>query len=142
MYDNNITERIKEYRTVRSHLTQKDLAEALDISLSVYRKLENNGEFSFEQLKNIADIFDIPFEDLLFGEPKKDLVPMVGRNKPKKPFRFHDLFDTMYEGGIPVPEHMLNDIKIILAKLSMQGRRELYQYAMFLYYRETKHQFK
>ncbi len=142
MYDNNITERIKEYRTVRSHLTQKELADALGITLSVYRRLENDGEFSYEQLKTLADIFDVPLEDLLFGEPKKDPVPLVDRNKPKKPFRFYELFDTMYEGGIPVPEHMLNDIKIILAKLSMQGRRELYQYAMFLYYRETKHRFK
>lgn len=62
---NIIAENIKKYRRLSGN-TQKDIAAKLDVSLSLYQKLEQgNRHFTFEQILSLCRIFHIGITDLI-----------------------------------------------------------------------------
>lgn len=62
---NIVSENVKKYRHLTGN-TQKDIAAKLDVSLSLYQKLEQgNRHFTFEQIISLCKIFHIGITDLI-----------------------------------------------------------------------------
>ncbi len=54
---------------IRKHAKYSDLAKALDIHIStLYRKLENNGDFDRQQIATIMDFLDVDDPNPIFFE--------------------------------------------------------------------------
>ncbi len=69
-----INERLKMLRTAKG-LSQSEMAEAIDVSLSSYQKYErekNSVTPSLDVLISLSDFFDISLDYLLGREPQKD----------------------------------------------------------------------
>ena len=64
---NNISERLKQYRTMKSY-SVREVASKLGVSPSTYRSWENGVSISGEPYLNLAKIFDISLTELLTGE--------------------------------------------------------------------------
>ncbi len=59
---------LKQARLV-SELTQKDMAEYLEICEDTYRKLERNpGIVTIEQAKKISDKLNVSYNDIFFAD--------------------------------------------------------------------------
>ena len=64
-----INEKIRFLRD-KKKLRHEDMAERLEISTSAYSRLENGEtKINVERLKKIAEILEVPVEDLLNSEP-------------------------------------------------------------------------
>jgi len=65
---NTVGERIKRYREGKN-FTQEYIAGKLNISQNTYSKIESGGiKLTTDRLKNIAEILQVPVEELLNGE--------------------------------------------------------------------------
>jgi transcriptional regulator with XRE-family HTH domain len=65
---NKLGFKIKKYREQKNY-TQAYMSEKLDISQNTYSKIETGGiKLTVDRLKQIADILEIPIEDIVSGE--------------------------------------------------------------------------
>lgn len=79
-----IGQRVKKYRT-KAHLTQSELAEALDVSTGYISQIEcGHTQVSLSRLDNIASIIDTRIENLISDlsdkEYKKNLILEITEN--------------------------------------------------------------
>lgn len=77
-----IGDRIRELRESKG-LNSKDLANALDINVSTYSKLENDRKsISVEELRKITEYFSVSADDILgTNEPKEDIILYMKKDK-------------------------------------------------------------
>ena len=67
-----IGQRVKEYR-IKAHLTQSELAEALDVSTGYISQIEcGHTQVSLNRLDSIASIINTKMENLIFDLSDKD----------------------------------------------------------------------
>lgn len=80
-------ERLKELRSAKG-MTQKDLAEKINISPQAVSRWENNEvEPSLETLRRLAEIFDVSMDDL-FGKEKKPEAEAPAQPAPEQKVLF------------------------------------------------------
>lgn len=93
---NEIAARIRELREACDY-TVEQLAEELDISPAVYTAYETDGDFPISVIYQIANKFDVDFNELVTGEPSRlDTYHIVrngeGRSVSRyEGYRFKDL---------------------------------------------------
>ncbi len=93
---NEIAARIRELREACDY-TAEQLAEELGVSLAVYNNYETDGDFPISVIYQIANKFDVDFNELVTGEPSRlDTYHIVrsgeGRSVSRyEGYRFKDL---------------------------------------------------
>ena len=93
---NEIAARIRELREVCDYTPEK-LAEELNISAEAYKGYEANGDFPISVIYEIANKFNVDFNELVTGEPSRiDTYQIVRRGKGRSisrypGYRFKDL---------------------------------------------------
>ena len=85
---NEIAARVKELREVCDY-TQEQLASELGLDPAAYAGYEENGDFPISVLYEIANKFNVDFNEIITGEPSRiDTYQVVRRGKGKSISRF------------------------------------------------------
>ncbi len=85
---NEIAARIRELREVCDYSVEK-LAEELSLSAEQYESYEKNGDFPISVIYEIANKFNVDFNELITGEPSRiDTFQVVRRGQGKSISRF------------------------------------------------------
>ena len=85
---NEITARIRELREVCGYSSEK-LAEELGVPAEQYAGYEANGDFPISVIYEIANKFNVDFNELITGEPSRiDTFQVVRRGQGKSISRF------------------------------------------------------
>ncbi|MBS1666785.1 MAG: helix-turn-helix transcriptional regulator [Bacteroidetes bacterium] len=100
---NGIHRAIKKFRELKE-MKQPEMAEKLNISLKAYQNFENGiTKLDLERLKEVANIFEIPIEDLINSE------------------------DGVYISEIKNNDVGFNNSEITINHTSTENERELYE---------------
>ncbi len=85
---NEIAARVKELREVCDY-SQEQLATELGLDPAAYAGYEENGDFPISVLYEIANKFNVDFNEIITGEPSRiDTYQVVRRGKGKSISRF------------------------------------------------------
>ena len=85
---NEIAARVKELREVCDY-SQEQLASELGLDPAAYAGYEENGDFPISVLYEIANKFNVDFNEIITGEPSRiDTYQVVRRGKGKSISRF------------------------------------------------------
>ena len=85
---NEIAARVRELREVCDY-SQEQLAKELGIETEQYADYEKNGDFPISVIYEIANKFNVDFNELITGEPSRiDTYHVVRRGKGKSVSRF------------------------------------------------------
>ena len=85
---NEIAARVKELREVCDY-SQEQLASELGLDPAAYAGYEENGDFPISVIYEIANKFNVDFNELVTGEPSRiDTYQVVRRGKGKSISRF------------------------------------------------------
>ncbi len=85
---NEIAARVRELREVCDY-TQEQLASELGLDPAAYAGYEENGDFPISVLYEIANKFNVDFNEIITGEPSRiDTYQVVRRGKGKSISRF------------------------------------------------------
>lgn len=85
---NEIAARVRELREVCDY-TQEQLASELGLDPAVYAGYEQNGDFPISVIYEIANKFNVDFNEIITGEPSRiDTFQVVRRGKGKSISRF------------------------------------------------------
>lgn len=82
--DLSINERIAAFRRL-SGLSQKQMANVLGIKPSTYSRMETKGSFKPEVLVKIAQILNVPIEEILYADPPKPVTEEFTPTKAAQP---------------------------------------------------------
>ena len=66
-----INQRVKKYRKL-SNLTQREVSEKLDMKEPTYSQMERKGSISADMIKQLAELFGISTEALLYDTSQSD----------------------------------------------------------------------
>lgn len=96
-YDNqSISERIIDLRN-SIHAYQHDLAEYLGLKRTTYRRREAEGDFSWEHLVMLADLFNVSPIFLAFGIEDSELRTLAKMINTPSGSSFHDVDFTVFD---------------------------------------------
>lgn len=96
-YDNeSISERIVDLRnSIRAY--QHELAEYLGLKRTTYRRREADGDFSWEHLVMLAELFNVSPIFLAFGIEDRELRSLAKMISTEPATAFHDVDFTIFD---------------------------------------------
>ncbi|MEE0928377.1 MAG: helix-turn-helix transcriptional regulator [Acutalibacteraceae bacterium] len=96
-----VKERIQDYRKIR-RITQTDMAAYLNMKRGSYQFRESHGDFKWEEIEMIAELFDTSPYFLKYGFEEEDLKKLA--KLLHAPHRFHEPNYTVFDNLEQKPE--------------------------------------
>ncbi len=75
-FSDSVNKRIAKYRNLAGY-TQETAATALGIKKSTYARMERTGNPKTELLKQLADLYRVPLDMIVYGERRIGFEPIV-----------------------------------------------------------------